>query len=159
MPILQRMRVCRAVRTGGLSWLDSDELCERSAHCSTLSMAEHTAGRRAGRQGWPITRWSAIQPCTCGQCSAAASLSPTWLCPPTPSLPQPPLGSTYSARRAQLPAALHAPTHLLYTCPAPPSTLAQVSEAAIKQAQRAEKEAEKMKGLIRARFDFLDDMS
>jgi len=34
----------------------------------------------------------------------------------------------------------------------------QVSEAAIKQAQRAEREAEKMKGLIRARFDFLDEI-
>ena len=32
----------------------------------------------------------------------------------------------------------------------------QVSEADIKRAQKAEKEAEKMKGLMRARFDFLD---
>jgi U6 snRNA-associated Sm-like protein LSm1 len=41
----------------------------------------------------------------------------------------------------------------------PPAGLVQVSEAEIKQAQRAEKEAEKMKGMIRARFDFLDDLS
>ena len=32
----------------------------------------------------------------------------------------------------------------------------QVSEGEIKQAQKAEREAEKMKGLMRARFDFLD---
>ena len=32
-----------------------------------------------------------------------------------------------------------------------------VSEAAIKQAQRAEREADKMKGTLRARFDFLDE--
>ena len=33
-----------------------------------------------------------------------------------------------------------------------------VSEAEIKMAQRAEKEADKMKGMIRSRFDFLDGM-
>ncbi|GAB4817054.1 hypothetical protein N2152v2_004100 [Parachlorella kessleri] len=38
----------------------------------------------------------------------------------------------------------------------PPAGLTQVSEAEIKQAQKAEREAEKMKGLMRARFDFLD---
>jgi hypothetical protein len=32
----------------------------------------------------------------------------------------------------------------------------QVSVAEIKRAQKAEREAEKMKGLMRARFDFLD---
>lgn len=41
----------------------------------------------------------------------------------------------------------------------PPAGLTLVSEATIKQAQRAEKEAEKMKGTLRARFDFLDDIS
>ncbi|EFN57444.1 hypothetical protein CHLNCDRAFT_21126 [Chlorella variabilis] len=40
----------------------------------------------------------------------------------------------------------------------PPPGLELVTEAAIKQAQRAEREAEKMKGLILARFDFLSDI-
>ncbi|PRW59319.1 U6 snRNA-associated Sm LSm1 [Chlorella sorokiniana] len=40
----------------------------------------------------------------------------------------------------------------------PPAGLELVSEAAIKQAQRAEREADKMKGTLRARFDFLDDV-
>lgn len=40
----------------------------------------------------------------------------------------------------------------------PPPGLQLVGEAEIKRAQRAEKEAEKMKGTLRARFDFLDDM-
>ncbi|KAI3438591.1 hypothetical protein D9Q98_001015 [Chlorella vulgaris] len=39
----------------------------------------------------------------------------------------------------------------------PPAGLLLVSEAAIKQAQRAEHEADKIKGTLRARFDFLDD--
>ena len=41
----------------------------------------------------------------------------------------------------------------------PPSTPTpwQVSEADIKRAQRAEREAEKMRGTLRARFDFLDE--
>lgn len=41
----------------------------------------------------------------------------------------------------------------------PPPGLQLVSEATIKQAQRAEREAEKLKGTLRTRFDFLDDMS
>ena len=40
----------------------------------------------------------------------------------------------------------------------PPAALQLVSEAEIKQAQRAEKEADKMSGLIRSRLDFLDGM-
>jgi U6 snRNA-associated Sm-like protein LSm1 len=40
----------------------------------------------------------------------------------------------------------------------PPAGLTLVSEAEIKRAQKADKEAEKMKGLIRSRFDFLLDM-
>ena len=40
----------------------------------------------------------------------------------------------------------------------PPAGLELVSEAAIKQAQRAEREADKMKGTLRARMDFLDDL-
>jgi len=40
----------------------------------------------------------------------------------------------------------------------PPLGLQLVSEAEIKQAQRAEKEADKMSGLIRSRLDFLDGM-
>jgi U6 snRNA-associated Sm-like protein LSm1 len=40
----------------------------------------------------------------------------------------------------------------------PPPGLQLVSEAAIKQAQKAEREAEKMKGTLRARFDFLDEI-
>lgn len=38
----------------------------------------------------------------------------------------------------------------------PPPTLRAVSEAEIKAAQQEEAEAEKMKGLIRSRLDFLD---
>lgn len=38
----------------------------------------------------------------------------------------------------------------------PPPGLTKVSEEEIKRAQKAEKEAEKMKGQMRARFDFLD---
>lgn len=38
----------------------------------------------------------------------------------------------------------------------PPSLLTKVSEAAIKQAQRAEKEQEKIKTMMKARMDFLD---
>ena len=40
----------------------------------------------------------------------------------------------------------------------PPVGLQLVSEAEIKMQQKAEKEAEKMKGLLRSRFDFLDGM-
>ena len=40
----------------------------------------------------------------------------------------------------------------------PPSMLERVSEAEIKQALKAEQEADKMKGLLRTRFDFLDGM-
>jgi U6 snRNA-associated Sm-like protein LSm1 len=40
----------------------------------------------------------------------------------------------------------------------PPANLEKVSEAEIKQARKAEQEADKMKGLIRTRFDFLDGM-
>lgn len=40
----------------------------------------------------------------------------------------------------------------------PPAGLQLVSESEIKMAQRAEKEADKMKGMIRSRFDFLDGM-
>lgn len=40
----------------------------------------------------------------------------------------------------------------------PPAGLTLVSEAEIKVAQKAEREAEKMKGLLRSRFDFLDGM-
>ena len=38
----------------------------------------------------------------------------------------------------------------------PPAMLQRVSEAEIKQAQRAEKEAEKIKKTMKARMDFLD---
>lgn len=38
----------------------------------------------------------------------------------------------------------------------PPFELQQVTEVEIRQAQKAEKEAEKMKGMLRSRFDFLD---
>ena len=41
----------------------------------------------------------------------------------------------------------------------PPQGLELVTEAEIKQAQRAEQEANQMQGLIRSRFDFLDDIS
>ncbi|KAI8108642.1 hypothetical protein M9434_006665 [Picochlorum sp. BPE23] len=40
----------------------------------------------------------------------------------------------------------------------PPPSLQRVSEAEIKQARKAEQEADKMKGLIRTRFDFLDGL-
>ena len=53
---------------------------------------------------------------------------------------------------------LHAsktPRHCIPPPPPPPPP--KVSEAAIKLAQKAEREAEKMKGLMRSRFDFLDD--
>lgn len=40
----------------------------------------------------------------------------------------------------------------------PPANLEKVSEAEIKQARKAEQEADKMKGLIRTRFDFLDGL-
>jgi hypothetical protein len=40
----------------------------------------------------------------------------------------------------------------------PPAGLQLVTEAEIKMAQKAEKEADKMKGLIRSRLDFLDGM-
>ncbi len=40
----------------------------------------------------------------------------------------------------------------------PPPTLQRVSEAEIKQARKAEQEADKMKGLIRTRFDFLEGL-
>lgn len=40
----------------------------------------------------------------------------------------------------------------------PPEGLQLVTEADIKLAQKAEKEADKMKGLIRSRFDFLDGL-
>lgn len=40
----------------------------------------------------------------------------------------------------------------------PPQGLQLVSEAEIKQAQKAEKEAEKLKGTLRSRFDFLDGL-
>eukprot|EP00887_Chlorella_sp_A99_P001008 scaffold5.g1008.t1 len=39
----------------------------------------------------------------------------------------------------------------------PPPGLELVSEAEIRRAQKAEREADKMKGTLRARFDFLDD--
>ena len=39
----------------------------------------------------------------------------------------------------------------------PPKGLELVTEVQIKQAQRAEKEASQMQGLMRSRFDFLDD--
>jgi len=40
----------------------------------------------------------------------------------------------------------------------PPSSLERVTEAEIKQARKAEQEADKMKGLLRTRFDFLDGL-
>ena len=40
----------------------------------------------------------------------------------------------------------------------PAPNLERVSEAEIKRARKAEKEADKMKGLLRSRFDFLDGM-
>lgn len=40
----------------------------------------------------------------------------------------------------------------------PPAGLQLVGEADIRRAQRAEREADKMKGTLRARFDFLDDL-
>ena len=40
----------------------------------------------------------------------------------------------------------------------PPKALQPVSEAQIKQALKAEQEADKMKGMLRTRFDFLDDL-
>lgn len=40
----------------------------------------------------------------------------------------------------------------------PPPSLQRVSEAEIKQARKAEQEADKMKGLLRTRFDFLDGL-
>ncbi|KAL4445813.1 hypothetical protein ABPG77_009012 [Micractinium sp. CCAP 211/92] len=39
----------------------------------------------------------------------------------------------------------------------PPPGLQLVSEEVIKQAQRAEREAEKLKGTLRSRFEFLDE--
>lgn len=39
----------------------------------------------------------------------------------------------------------------------PPSVLTQVTEAEIKKAQKAEKEADKMRSSLLARFDFLDE--
>lgn len=39
----------------------------------------------------------------------------------------------------------------------PPQDLKRVSETEIRQAQNAEKEAEKMRGSLLARFDFLDE--
>lgn len=40
----------------------------------------------------------------------------------------------------------------------PAPNLERVSEAEIKRARKAEQEADKMKGLLRTRFDFLDGM-
>ena len=40
----------------------------------------------------------------------------------------------------------------------PPPGLSAVSEPEIRAAQRAEKEADKMQGLLRSRLDFLDDL-
>lgn len=40
----------------------------------------------------------------------------------------------------------------------PAPNLERVSESEIKRARKAEQEADKMKGLLRTRFDFLDGM-
>jgi U6 snRNA-associated Sm-like protein LSm1 len=39
----------------------------------------------------------------------------------------------------------------------PPAGLERVPEADVRRAQRAEREADKLKGSLRSRFDFLDD--
>lgn len=56
----------------------------------------------------------------------------------------------------RLPMAVLLGQHLPDPYPPRPALL-QVSEAEIKQAQRAEREADKMKGLFAKRFDFLDE--
>jgi hypothetical protein len=48
------------------------------------------------------------------------------------------------------------PGHTGLTCCFADGPEVQVSEDEIKRAQRADREAEKMKGYMRSRFDFLD---